>query len=112
MKMTPIQLCDKARMLYEQKDLSCAEIGRQLGVTRQRIHQLATEFEFKRPDRVSREVQHKLVAALMGEGLTNVAISERMGMSLGSLQALLITHPNYEQLKRQRKQAKRAALIA
>ena len=110
--MTPIQLCDKARLLYEQENLSCAEIGRRLGVTRQRIHQLVLKFEFKHPSRASRDDLHRLVADHMGQGLTNGEISEQLGMSLGSLQALLITHPNYEQLKRLRKQAKRAALIA
>lgn len=110
-KLSPEILCDHARILYEQERLSCAEIGRRLGVTRQRIHQLVMEYDFKRPRRVSREVQHKLVAALMRKGLTNDAISGRLGMSLGSLQALLITHPDYEQLKCQRKLAKRSRSV-
>jgi transposase len=75
---------DVVRYLYEVEGLSLAHIGRQLGYSRQYIHQLKHEAGMTRPSKI--DARRAQIPLLIESGKTGVEIAKQFRVSKGCIQ--------------------------
>lgn len=81
------------RQLYEQEGWGCARIGRELGLTRQRVFQVKEQMRLKRPGDMSIEQRMAKIEALMRDGHTQRRIAKVLHVSREVVSQTLAKHP-------------------
>ena len=82
------------------------DIARRLGLSRQRVSQLARELGLTWPKPMAPEERQARIPALMRQGLTVPDIAERLGVSEHAIHKDIRALPNVEQLRAARQQAR------
>lgn len=96
----------RIRQLYEVEGHSCAQIGRTLGLSRQRVCQIKDELGLAKPDGVGQEKRQARIATLMRQGKTRAAIARTLKLSKATVARDIAEHPESAALLRAQHEAR------
>lgn len=88
----------RIRHLYEVEGHSCAQIGRTLGLSRQRVCQIKDELALTKPGRADQEKRQACIALLMRQGKTRAAIARSLNLSKATVARDIAEHPDRDAL--------------